>query len=937
MSDLGSNSPDDPQGSAHKASAASRPWVHSVVTRLSRVIGRYPVWIVVAASLLAAIGGTLYAGHLKLVNDRDQMTDKNLSFNRDYRQYMETFGEDNKFLILVVRSTGDAPPDEPRREAMKIFARRWTEVLRQEPRLFPRVVERVDMDAMGDSGLLYLPFEDYQEVIKEAQAQLPRVKSFAAQPGLLNLMQELRAGVDGMEPDKTDKKQGEQLLDGLGQLFDWMAGGLAVDDPAAPDFDLQAQVRAQIADGGVDPDGFFFRDEGRVLLVFATIEGESNRQNRYEISMAHARHALKLARELVTDSAGVEGGMAGWPAMEYEEMETIQRDFTRGTLITLIFVSLLFMWGFRSLVRPAAAALCLGIAIGATFVFAYLVIGYLNMLAMIFAIILVALGIDFAIHFVTHYERGLKATQEPVAAVEHTFTRVGAAITVGGLTTVVAFLTMSFTEFIGLQELGIIAGGGLAICLLCIMVVYPAMLVLLDTRAPKLVEALQVGRENAATMRPPALNFEGRKPLAALTLGVAVLVAAVGYATGQYDFNTNVVNLLPVDGETLAWQQAVLDADDRVAFAISTTDSIDELKARQAAMEALPEVRSTESLLPLKLDARVDAAKPLCGELDKLSVGQAEAPAVASMRRQLYGLRSTLRTYREANAEADKALAPLQNKVEAVFKALGDLEPEVAERRLAALQGQLRGFSVAQLDGLRARLCPAPLTMETAPPLMRTRFVGSDGTLALLAYPVDGVWEAEGMARFVDALRTVDPDVFGGMVSYHENVAAIRRSFLQGVLYAMVAILIMVLLWSRSLRVTVLAVLPLTLGVGWLLGIMAWVPGQVLWNPANFFALPILIGVGVDSGVHIVEGWRDGESFAGAARAVLLSSLTTAIGFGVLATGDHRGTRSLGLVLFIGIVLILLLSLTVLPAALSLLLGRPGASTSSPGPVDDPT
>ena len=108
--------------------------------------------------------------------------------------------------------------------------------------------------------------------------------------------------------------------------------------------------------------------------------------------------------------------------------------------------------------------------------------------------------------------------------------------------------------------------------------------------------------------------------------------------------------------------------------------------------------------------------------------------------------------------------------------------------------------------------------------------------------------------------------------------------------------------------------------VGLLVGFMKWGPWPISWNFANFFAIPILIGIGVDNGIHLVCAWRDHrvETFQSAVKAVFFSSSTTMIGFGLLATSNHAGIASLGYILFVGISLCLIAALTILPVALTL-------------------
>jgi predicted RND superfamily exporter protein len=112
-------------------------------------------------------------------------------------------------------------------------------------------------------------------------------------------------------------------------------------------------------------------------------------------------------------------------------------------------------------------------------------------------------------------------------------------------------------------------------------------------------------------------------------------------------------------------------------------------------------------------------------------------------------------------------------------------------------------------------------------------------------------------------------------------------------------------------------------GIGslWMVGLMGWL--GVPFNPANIMTLPLVIGIGVTNGIHILNRFAEEQNPAILARstgkAVLVSALTTMAGFGSLITGEHQGIRSLGWVMSTGTALCMVAGLTVLPAILSLM------------------
>jgi hypothetical protein len=231
---------------------------------------------------------------------------------------------------------------------------------------------------------------------------------------------------------------------------------------------------------------------------------------------------------------------------------------------------------------------------------------------------------------------------------------------------------------------------------------------------------------------------------------------------------------------------------------------------------------------------------------------------------------------------------------------------------------------------LRNNLDPSgPITLADIPTKLARRFVSSDGkTFLLQIYPQKNVWEREPLEEFVSQLRQVDPDVTGSPVIGYESIRAMKEGYIEGGLYALVAIVIVTFLTLRRAGDTLFALFPLGLGMIWAIGWM-WLFG-LQFNLANLVVLPLIIGIGIENGIHLVHRFREaGESgpalVAGSTgQAVTLFSLTTMIGFGSLMVAKYYGIFSIGLLLTLAVGSVLAASLVVLP----LLLGRPAPQPS---------
>jgi uncharacterized protein len=205
---------------------------------------------------------------------------------------------------------------------------------------------------------------------------------------------------------------------------------------------------------------------------------------------------------------------------------------------------------------------------------------------------------------------------------------------------------------------------------------------------------------------------------------------------------------------------------------------------------------------------------------------------------------------------------------------------------------------------------------------VRRRFLAADGRHLVQVFPAHSLWDDAALAEFCTFLSGVDPEATGVPFQVHHSATLMKEGYRDAAWYALIAIALLLLLDFRSLRDALLGLAPLALGGVWTLGIMGW--AGIPWNLANLMAVPLLIGIGVDTGVHLLHRWRSGETPAAllassTGHAVALSAVTTMLGFAALMVANHRGIFSLGLVMVIGLAAVLTAGLLVLPALLAVL------------------
>jgi hypothetical protein len=253
-----------------------------------------------------------------------------------------------------------------------------------------------------------------------------------------------------------------------------------------------------------------------------------------------------------------------------------------------------------------------------------------------------------------------------------------------------------------------------------------------------------------------------------------------------------------------------------------------------------------------------------------------------------------------------------------------DAVPEgTAAARLKEFDRRLTSDLAADLHRLREVSRPAPITLDDLPADLRERYVGAHGEFLVRAFARESLWDHDALRRFTAAAAAADPEATGKAFRTLEGLRQMKVGFEWAGAYALGAIVLVLWLDFRRARDLLLGLFPLAVGVVLTLGAMGLC--GVPLNPANMIALPLIVGVGVDNGVHVLHDYRSrrpGRTYAlGAAvgRGVLVAALTTVIGFGTLMTARHRGMASLGLALTLGVTFCMVAALVWLPALLRLL------------------
>lgn len=946
--------------SGSHASDDGPSWMSETLRSLTHLCTRHPkmTLFLVLLSCVASVAYTVT--HLKFKTDRSDLIDPSTPFQQRWLRYTKSFGESADMVVVV---EGDGP------ETIKQALDNIGEKLKQQPDLFANVLYKIEPGNLRIKGLQYLPpdllaaglerLDDYRPVLR-GRWDLIRLES------LIPLLQYQLQDLNQRSPEEASGlwHHAEILAESLDRFS---ADKNDFINPWPEIVSVDAKMRDQ-----ANQTVYLFNEAGTMGFVMAAPAQKNT-------GFTGASKAVDRLREVVAETqsqiVGSRISLTGIPVLENDEMRRSQADSIRAELLSFAGVMVLFFIGLRGFAHPLMGMATLAVGMAWSYGFTTLVVGHLNILSIAFASIVIGLGNDFAIHILSRYLDLRHHGRDVRHALVETSTIIGPGIMTGAITTALAFFCASFTSFLGVAELGLIAGGGILLCTVATFTFLPALIAVADRRRTE--QAMPVPFQGKL-LRTATSQYPGWVLAASVVLFVALGYGSFDWSQGwpkprlQYDHN--LLNLQAEGLESVETQKRVFESSkNSLLYAISLADSAEQARELKAKFEKLPTVQHVEELasrLPLAPPSEtklfVQAFHTYLAKLPE-APPQLDPTIPASVGRLLDQFYTFLRT--QDHPSAEKVTASLDR----FLNRLDQLDIQSQMMLLGEFQYRLAYSLMAQFQALAAASDPEPVTPEDLPPELLARYVSPQGQWLLQVFPKDQVWDMEPLAQFVNEVRSVDPEITGTPLQNFEAALQIKESYEVCAIYSLVVILLVLLIdfvpkefvlssfippgiavavlasflayrkleipvlpmvlvyaagvflmaawWHRAgVLDTISAIVPPFLGLLVTFGLLAVL--DIPLNPANLIILPLIIGIGVDNGVHVLhdfhgkphEVYRPSASMV---NAITMTSSTSICGFGSMMTSSHRGLYSLGAVLSLGVISCVLMSLVTLPALLA--------------------
>ncbi len=828
----------------------------------------------------------------------------------EFNRILEEFENESNIMLLA----------KGNEDSLKAYARGVKPLLEDFDKWVANVHIQIPEDFYRRNALKLLPPD-----------QLDNFGSMFYDPNLVPFLHNLNNSFEGEYQrndealqSRRDELDAVRFLDGLEMFVDLQS--------AVMNGEVIEDVGQKAVDAITFGETFMLSPNKEMILIF--IEPTFNMM----IEPAELQESVDGIEKIIKEAStqyGVTAGLTGSIVLGRDEYKAFTSDSWTVSILALIGIFILFVISFRMWVSPLLAILTVIMGVTWAMGFSSFLVEYLSMMTAMMSVILIGLGIDFSVHIISGYTEKRNQGLDVQISMQETLLRFGPGIMTGGITTGLAFLTLMISETVGMQEMGLMAGVGIIFTMLATIIILPTMLVIRERLLKNFNKSL-----------PPkdvSYPFLGR--IAEFTAKYRWIMGIFFLLITGFLFNRgvnmsvdyNYLNMEPVGLESIKLQEELIEAFDLSSdFVMFTTDNLEDTRAltRQAReMETTGWVESISDYLPDSdgLEEQYRFLQDLRRNLENREIRKQMSSHDMNMyRKEMERL--------EANIIELQDLAFLggQDKVyDKAIKLVGEAGDSLDRGNITQFINALdTGLTKIELTYFQQQFSKAfkstiiemantePLTLDNLPSEIKNRFTGKSGNIFIInVYPEKNIWEdSRFLYRFTDEATELSEKATGLPPIFVELMDIMSKDGKKATYLAIIAVFLVLLLDFRSLKYALVGMVPLIFGAIWMTGLME-ISG-LKFTMMNILAVPLIIGIGIDDGVHILHRWKIEKNldivYRSTGKAILLTSLTTMLGFGSLWFATYRGLGSMGIALFIGVGTCFLATLFIIPAILGL-------------------
>jgi len=821
-------------------------------------------WIVICGGLvLAAIAAAYAITNFSITTNVEALISQNLPWHQRQLAFAGEFPQQGISAVI------EAPTPEHATQATKLLAQE----LAKTPDLFRSIGQSDSGEFFDRNGLLFQSLPDLKKNLGGLAQSQPLIGQLASDPSLRGVMNTLSFAAKGVlggqiKPDglawplSLAEKTLNDVLSGKRATFSW-----------------QELVR------GRPPDTTQLRHfiEIQPVLDFTSLQPGHKATERIRETAAD----LKLKENL-----GATVQLTGQVPMNDDQFSVISHSAVRDTLAALLGVLIILWLALRSWRIIVAVFLSLLVGLSVTAALGLAMVGSFNLISVAFFVLFVGLGVDFGIQLSVRYRTERHERDDLFHALHAAARKAGTPLALAAAATATGFFAFLPTDYVGLSELGLIAGCGMLIAFLCSITLVPAALAALNPPS----EPEPVGVKWLA----PIDELLQRHRILVIA-GTCLIVLAGSPLLFHLRFDFNPINLQnPAAPSVVTYHQLQKSPGSSADNAEIIAPSLDKANAAAERLAGLPQVSRTltlSSFIPDSQDQKIAAIRGAARSLRSALHPRRTQPApsdgevVASIRAAASELTKVAGQSSGPGPDAAKRVSSLLTR-------LADAEPTVRDNAAAAVVPPL----AADLDLLRKSLDPQPVTIQTLPPNLVRDWLLPDGRARVQIAPKGDSSDNQVLQSFARAVLDAEPSATGPAISYYESGRTITRAFIEAGLLALAAIAVLLYIALRRVTDVLLTLVPLLIAGAVTLEIC--VLSNFPLNFANIIALPLLLGVGVAFKIYYIMAWRAGKTGllqSTLTRAVVFSAMTNAIAFGSMWSSEYPGMSSMGKLMFLSL------------------------------------